>query len=131
MMMSMTMIIMLMTTDVAWVSVGCEFNKAPVCMYTYLYTKAVMATPWVSEGSLLLLHPSIQPSHHSNHPSLNVQQLFSIIANQMLHSIDVYLQQRRPYYEVAFQPVGGVIGLQGTFADWVLFGGKGRCLRAM
>jgi len=107
MMMSMTMIIMLMTTDVAWVSDGCEFNKAPVCMYTYLYTKAVMTTPWVSEGSLLLLHPSIQPSHHSNHPSLNVQQLFSIIANQMLHSIDVYLQQRRPYYEVAFQPVGG------------------------
>lgn len=26
--------------------------------------------------------------------TLNVQQLFSIIANQMLHSIDVYMQQR-------------------------------------
>lgn len=25
--------------------------------------------------------------------TLNVQQLFSIIANQMLHSIDVYMQQ--------------------------------------
>jgi len=57
------------------------------------------------------------------HPSLNVQQLFSIIANQMLHSIDVYLQQRRPHYEVAPQPAGYKTPVVGGFGvDWSFSG---------